>query len=524
MTKSYGWFLLLGLLLCGCLSRSQPFTPGVLRFNLLTEPPTLDWSLAADSASIWVLNNLMEGLTSYDRELNPIPALAERWEILEGGLRYRFHLRPGILWSDGVPLRARDFVYSWRRLVDPRTAAQYAYFLYDVKNARAINSGEIRDLEQLGVRALDDLTLEVELEKAIVFFPSITTFIVTFPLRQEIIERWPESWSEPEHIVTLGPYRLQEWHHEYKLVLERNSTYYGPRPSLDRIVFYMITEASSALTLYETNSLDFLPQGSVPSAAIPFLRGSPEFKSFPYLGSYYYGFNVKKPPVDNALVRRALCLAVDRSKIPKILKGGQIPCSSWIPQGMFGHNPGIGFRFDPERARQFLAEAGYPGGRGFPRLTIAFNTDESHKLVAQFIQQQWREHLGIPVELNNMEWKVYLKELEQDPPQVFRMGWIADYPDPDNFMAIFTSSSGNNHTGWKSREYDELIARAAVEPDREKRQALYDQAQRRLGETEIAILPLYTYAQNTLHKPWVQNYPFNAMDLVYLRDVRVEAP
>ena len=522
MRRLGGIVFLLGALLAGC-SRTERFTPGVLRYNLTTEPPTLDWSIATDHASIRVINNIMEGLTTYDRELNPIPALAERWEALDGGRRYRFYLRRDARWSDGVPLTAEHFVYSWRRLVDPRTAAQYAYFIYDVKNARAINSGEIQDLTQLGIRALDPHTLEIELEKPLVFFPSVTTFVVTFPLREDVIRRWPDSWPEPEHIVTLGPFLLKAWQHEYKLVLERNPTYYGPRPPLDRVVMYMVNEASSSLTLYETNSLDFLPQGSVPPIALPSLRGNPDYQNFPLLGSYYYGFNVTKPPVDNVLVRRALCMAVDRSKLPEILKGRQPPATSWIPQGMLGYNPKIGYPFNPELARQTLARAGYPGGKGFPVISIAFNTDEGHKLIAQFVQQQWRQNLNIPVELNNMEWKVFLKDLETDPPPVWRLGWTADYPDPDNFMEIFTSASGNNNTRWKNPRYDELIARASTEFDPAKRVALYDQAQRILCETDAAILPLYNYTQASLAKPWVKNYPWNAMDSLYLRAVRVEA-
>jgi len=518
-----GFNIFLLCIFLGCSSQSERFTPGVLRYNLTTEPPTLDWTVATDSASIRVINNIMEGLTTYDRDLNPIPALAERWEILDQGLRYRFYLRQDVRWTDGVPLTAEHFVYSWRRLIAPPTAAQYAYFIYDVKNARAINSGDIKDLTQLGIQALDAHTLEVELEKPLVFFPSITTFVVTFPERQDVIARWPESWSEPEHIVTLGPFRLRQWRHEYKLVLERNPTYYGEKPPLDRVVMYMLNEASSALTLYETNSLDFLPHGSVPPIAIPSLRGNPEYVKLPLLGTYYYGFNVTKPPMNNVLVRRALCLAVDRSRIPEILKGGQIPATSWIPRGMFGYNSKIGYAFNPELARRTLAQAGYPGGKGFPTISIAFNTDEGHKLVAQFVQQQWRQNLNIPVEINNMEWKVFLKELEHDPPQVWRLGWNADYPDPDNFMAIFTSESGNNNTRWKNKEYDALVARAAVEFEPARRQALYDQAQRILCETEAVIVPLYIYTQNNLAKPWVKNYPWNAMDNLYLREVRVEA-
>ncbi|MEE8557587.1 MAG: peptide ABC transporter substrate-binding protein, partial [Myxococcota bacterium] len=240
-----------------CVPGADP-DPGTLRINLATEPPTLDWTRATDSVSITVIEQLMRGLTELGPDLQPVPALAHRWEVSRGGRVYTFYLRQDVRWSDGVPLRADQFVYAWRRLLDPRTAAEYAYFLFPVRGARAYNSGTLRDLDELGVRALDDLTLEVELEAPLVYFPSITTFMVTFPARRDVIERFGEQWTEPEHIVTLGPFRLRAWEHEYKILLEANADYFAGRPGLDRVVAYMVNEGSTALILFEQGLLDLV--------------------------------------------------------------------------------------------------------------------------------------------------------------------------------------------------------------------------------------------------------------------------
>lgn len=557
--------------------------PEAFRYNISTEPPSLDWSIATDHSSIQVLDNIMEGLTRFDEDLHVQPALADGWSIMDGGSRYIFHLRRDALWTDGQPVTAHDFVYSWRRLVDPATAGEYAYFIYMVKNAREINLGGsayARALEEavtpwsalvglsqftrrlsgvpapaggaggeeaaplsafksvfgawrrmvrdrvppsaLGVRALDDHRLEVELSRPVVFFPMITTFIATYPMRRDVVEKHGTRWTEPENIVTCGPYQLIEWRHEYRITLERNPLYYGSA-GLSRIIFYMVNENSTVLSLYLTGELDAaypLPPPAIPSYSEV---NHPEFVNYPYLAIYYYGFNVKKPPVDDPLVRAALASAVDRNQLPQILKGRQVPTPGLIPTVMADYaNPSLGHDYDPERARRLLAQAGYPGGRGFPRITIGYNTEESHKMIAEFVQQQWKDNLGVEAELRNMEWKVYLRELQHDPPHVFRLGWILDYPDPDAMMTVFTSDSANNHTRWQNQEYDRLVLRAALEPDPDKRKKLYDRAQLLICREETALIPLYTYTMNMLVNPRVKNFPQNAMNRLDLRDTRIE--
>lgn len=514
------WFLILVLLFAAACTRAEGSgpQPATFRMALSAEPPTLDWNLATDNVSFDVINNLMEGLTQFDRNLRPRPALARSWEVLDGGRRYLFHLRRDARWTDGKPVTAHDFVYSWRRLLNPATGAEYAYFLYDLVNAKAYNEGKIKDPNLVGVKALDDYTLEVRLVSPRAYFPDITTFMVTFPLRRDVVEKYGEQWTEPGHIVTEGPFRLQRWQHDYKVVLTRNPLYYGPPPALKRIEMYVVPEANTALTLYETGFLDV---ANLPPLAIPRYRRSPEYRTVPELRGYYYGFNVTKKPFTDVRVRRAFALAVDKVQLTRILEGGQIPTDSWIPKGMLGYDPKIGLHYDPGEARRLLAEAGYPGGRGFPPVTAVFDSNPVNSLIAEFLQSQWRRNLGVAVALDNQEWKVYLKNLKTDPPALFRLGWGADYPDPDDFMALFVTGGGNNNTRWGNPRYDALVVRAAGEADPRERVALYEQAQRILTEQDVPIIPLFIAADNLLVKPYVHGFEVNGMDILYLKRVRL---
>jgi len=518
-------FVISGLVLALAvlLFRPAAHTPGeskssVFRMTLSNEPPTLDWNLATDSVSFTVLTNLMEGLTEYDEALHPRPAAARSWEVSPDGRLYRFHLRENARWSDGKPVTAGDFEYSWKRLLNPKTAAEYAYFLYDIVGAEDYNTGKVDNPDSVGVRALDDRTLEVRLRKPIVFFPSITTFMVTFPVRRDIIEKFGEHWTEPGSIVTNGPFALQDWRHEYKLTLQPNP-FYRDRPALGTVEMFIINEPTTALTLYETGDLEI---ASLPPDAIGAYRGNPEYLTAPILRGYYYGFNVRKPPFADPRVRRAFSKAIDRNEFPAILKRGEIPSPFWIPPGMPYYNPAMGLSFDPDGAKHLMAEAGFPGGREFPAVTAAFNTGPENSLIAEDLQAQWKRNLGVEIRLDNQEWKVYLKRLQTDPPPLFRLGWGADYPDPDNFMNLFTSTSGNNRTQWKNSRYDELIRSAAAEPEPARRQAAYNEAQRILLETDAAIMPLFVATQNWVIKPYVRGLRVNALELLYLKDVHLE--
>jgi len=501
---------------CG---RVPSIPENAFRMNIGTEPPSLDWALATDSASIIVLENIMEGLTQFDNNMTPTPALAESWTISEDGKTYTFRIREGVRWSDGAPLTAQHFVDGWRRLLDPSTAAEYAYFLYDVENAESFNQGRIRDFSQVGVKAEDSRTIVVRLRKPLVYFPALTTFTATYPARLDVINRWGDNWTEPQHIVTLGPYRLKSWRHEYKISLEANPNYYAGPPPLKSVIMYMVEETNTALDLYESRALDYV---SIPTYAIPFFKSRSDYRQLPFLSGYYYAFNTTRPPFDNPLARRAFSMAIDRSVLPKILNDSVVPASSWIPPGLLGHSPGIGMKFDPRQARQLLKEAGYNSPSSIPPITLAYNTNDTHKLVAENIKEQWKTNLGVDVHLDNMEWKVFLQLIKTNPPQIFRLGWNADYPDPDNFMAVFLSNSGNNHSRWANARYDRLVGLAAAEPNPEKRREYYYSAQRLLTEEDCVIAPLFFASLNRLVSPRVDKLDLNIMDILFLKRLMIK--
>ena len=514
-------FLLTGIL-CGLItacSGGNDDTRQVFRMPISNEPPTLDWTLATDSVSFDILTNIMEGLTQYDVNMEPIPAIARHWEISDNGRIITYYLRDDVFWTDGQPVKASDFEYSWKRLLNPATAAQYAYFLFDIENAYEYNSGKITDPSKVGVSAKSDLVLEVRLKKPVVYFPSITTFMVTFPQRKDIVEKFGDRWTDPDKIVTNGPFKLTEWKHEYKLELSANDKFYEGRPSLDAILAYVVREKTTALTLYETGELEMV---ELPPVAIPHFKKHKEFDSLPQLRGYYYGINVTKAPFDNPLVRRAFAHSIDRSRLPLLLKGGEFPTSSWIPKGMFGYNPDIGAKFNPVTAQKLLAQAGYPDGTGFPETVAMYNTNDTNRLIGEFLQAQWKEYLNVNIQLESQEWKVFLNRLQVDPPQVFRLGWGADFPDPDNFMNLFISTSGNNRLRWSNSRYDELVALGATLNNPKERQSVYDEAQRILTETDTAMIPLFVSTQNLLIKPYVSGFEINPMELMYLKKVSLE--
>lgn len=519
--------LALVLLCAACQSRQDLSAPGSadhFRVNIATEPPTLDWSLATDHASFKVITNLMVGLTELGRNLEPVPAVAKSWDIQDGGRRFVFHLRDDVLWSDGQPVRAHDFEYSWKRLLDPGTASEYAYILFDVVNAREFHEGKIADPAAVGVRATDDRTLVVQLRQPVSYFLPLTTFEVTFPQRRDVVEMHRSRWTDPENIVTNGPFLLSAWRHESEIELRANPRFFRGKPAVERVSFLMVNEPTTALAMYEQGRLHFMDNYSIPSVEKKRLSRVRGFRRVPQLRGEYYGFATDRKPFDDPRVRKAFALAINREVFPKILHGGEQPAASWIPPGMAAHNRKIGLPFNPVEARRLLREAGYPEGRGFPPVVLGYNTQESHKLAAEAVQGMWQRNLNVLVRLENQEWKVYLKKLQNDPFPVFRSGWGADYPDPDNFMKLFTSGSGNNNTRWKNPRYDRLVEAAAHEFDLRRRVKLYDEAQRILCESEVPMIPLFWTAESTLLNPHFTGLELNGMARLELRHVRPAPP
>lgn len=493
-----------------------------LNINIGNEPPTLDPSLATDTTSYTILNNLMEGLTQFDDEFKPEPALAESWEISGDGKTYTFKIRENVLWTDGTPLKAEDFEYSWKRILTPATGGDYAYFLYDIENAEEYNTGKIKDPEKIEVKALDDNTLEVKLKRPASYFPSLLAFMSTYPIRRDAVEKHGLKWTEPGNIITLGPYKITSWKHHDKIILTRNPGYWGEPAKIERVKLIMNENPSSALAQYESGELDYADSKSIPPLEVPRLKDLDDFTATPQFRGNYIAFNVKKPPFDNPLVRKAFSASIDRESIIGLIQGAGIPTTSWIPKNMLGYNPDIGIDFDPEQARKWLAEAGYPDGKGFPEATFLWPDVSYNRVIAEALQSMWKQHLGVEVELTNQEWKVYLSTINTDPPEIHRAGWGADFPDPHNFMTLFTCNSGNNRTRWCNLKYDELVEKAAGELDPAKRKVLYDQAQVILTETDAPIAPFYITNQQNLIKPYVKGLEPNPLDLLLFKKAYFE--
>lgn len=509
------------ILVSACKSSPKGGGDNHFRVNLGTEPPSLDWSIATDHVSFNVISNLMVGLTEFDKELKPAPVIAKSWEFQDGGKKIIFHLRDDVQWTDGKKVLAQDFEYSWKRLLNPKTASQYAYILFDIANAQPYAEGKLNDPSAVGVKAENDQTLVVTLRHPASYFLAITTFEVTYPQRQDLIEKHDTRWTEPGNIVTNGPFILASWKHENQIELSANANYFRGKPAMDKVTMYMVNEKTTALTMYEQGNLDFIDEShSIPTLDKPRLSKLPGYNLVPQLRGEYYGFAVDRKPFDNPKLRKAFSLAIDREVFPIILQGGRTPATSWIPQGMIAYNPKIGLRFKPNEARRMLSEAGYPDGKGLPPIVLGYNTLDDHKLVAEAVQSMWQKHLNVVVKIENQEWKVYLKKLQNDPFVVHRAGWGADYPDPDNFMKLFTSNSGNNHGRWKNPKFDQLLEQAARESDNAKRTQIYDDAQKLLTETDAAIAPLFWKAEATMLSPKFTGLEYNSMARMDLRNVK----
>ncbi|MBS2006178.1 MAG: peptide ABC transporter substrate-binding protein [Cyanobacteria bacterium SZAS TMP-1] len=518
------------LLVTACAGGKPRYEPGVLRVNLGTEPPGLDWHTSTDFTSFDVVSNIMIGLTAYTNDLKCAPSCAESWEVLDGGKRYLFHIRKNILWSDGKPLTAHDFEYAWKRLLTAATAGQYAFFLYDIVGAREFNTQSVKDKElgkpsqaspELGFKALDDYTFEVKLRKPAAYFIYLTAFCPTFPMRRDVVEKWGDRWTEPEHLITNGPFRLTHWQHEYKMELVANDKFWAGPPKVKSIKMFMVPEQSTAYALYENNELDYIDNRSLATPDIERLKHSPEYKNFPLLRSNYLGFNCQKAPFNDARVRRAVAMAIDKRIFPKILGRNERPAGSWIPVQLPGYSPANTMPFDPAGARKLLAEAGYPGGKGLPPIEVLYPNRDDVTLTVEAVQDELKRNLSMPIHLENTEWKVYLARVKKDPPTLFRSNWGADYPDPETFMNLFTSYNGNNNTRWSDPEYDALIAAAEAEQDPTKRAALYSQADHLLCIEQAPIVPSFMATQNIMVKPWVKGIAMNPLDMQFFRDVTV---
>jgi len=501
-----------------------PPAPHALR-PAMGEPPTLDPGLAADSASAAVIDQLFSGLVELSPEMSVVPDVAHSWEVLDGGRKYVFHIRDDVRWSDGVPVTAGDFEYAWKRVLDPASGSRSANLLYDVQGARAYHQGEVADPDQVGVRALDEVTLVVELEGPTGYFPYLLTVVTTFPVPRHVVQAHREAWTELGNIVTNGPFRLVAWERGEAMVLERYPAYHGRfTGDLLRVeLSFRAGQPARFLQMYEGNSLETFSLSDLPPAERDRARQryAGEYVSGPGLWTYFVGFDVNRPPFDDRRVRRAFTLATDRETLADVtLRGYWFPAKGGlVPPGMPGHSPGIGLPYDPERARHLLAEAGYPGGRGFPALDALAHHGPTAVAIIEYLQAQWLENLGVEITWKQMAWGRLLDRVDRKTPHVwFRMGWGADYPDPDSFLRVGLLWE---RTGWRNEAYDRLVESARRVMDQGERMRMYQQADRILVEEAPVLLLLYGRF-HLLVKPWVRKYPTSPVKLWFWKDVIIE--
>jgi oligopeptide transport system substrate-binding protein len=496
-----------------------------------TEPQDLDPQIVTGVTEHHLIMSLLEGLVTEDPvDLHPSPGVAESWDISPDGKVYTFHLRKNAKWSNGETVTARDFWNSYQRILTPSLASQYAYMHFVVKNAEAYNSGKLKNFDEVGYKVVDDHTFQITLENATPYFLSLMNHTSWFPVHLPTIEKYGKpyergnKWTRPGHYVGNGPFVLSTWKVNDLIVVRKSPTYWDKENTrLNEIRFYPIESNDTEERAFRAGQLHITE--TVPLSKIDgYRRDQPDLIAInPYLGTYFYRLNTTQPPLSDKRVRRALAMAIDRESLVKnVTKGGQLPANSFTPPGTAGYTARARIPTDFAAAKKLLAEAGYPDGRGMPTIELLYNTQESHRIIAEAIQQMWKKNLGIDVRLVNQEWKVYLDSQRTLNYQACRAAWIGDYVDPNSFLDMFVTGGGNNETGWSNSEYDRLIAEAARTGDLQRRLEIFQQAEAILLD-EAPILPIYFYTRVCLMRPEVKGWHPTILDNHPYKYVYLEA-
>lgn len=506
----------------GCVPEKTQVERGALNQELYigigTEPAGLDPHLTTGLTEFNVMAALLEGLTTIDPETLEIkPGVADSWDISKDGKTYTFYLNPNARWSNGDRITAGDFLFSIERILTPELGAPYAYMLYPVRGAEGFNKGYTRDFSTVGVSAPSASTLVIELESPTPYFLSLLTHNTWWPVHPPTILRHGKmtdritKWTRPENYVGNGPFVLEKWRLNHSIVMKKNPHYHSSATvKLNRIHFLPINTDSEERA-FRADQLHMT--STVPIHRLDWYRiHHPEnLRIYNALGVYYYMLNTTKPPLDDPRVRKALAYSIDREALTEhVLKAGQQPAYHFTPPGTGGYTARARLPYDPEKARTLLAEAGYPGGAGFPALELLFNTSEAHHTIAVAIQQMWKRELGIDIQLLNQEWKVYLSTRQAMEFDIARAAWFGDYNDAYTFLGLGESDNGNNHTGWKQPQYDALLEQSTVTTNPERRKAIFQQAEELLIE-EMPVIPIYFYVSSKLVDETVQGWHPNIL-------------
>ena len=516
--------LFLSAVLCGCGRRETRVEHGnreqILHLNNGNEPQNLDPHVVTGVPEHHLIMALLEGLMSEDPQgIKPQPGTAESFDLSPDQTIYTFHLRRNARWSNGDPVTAHDFVRTYRRALAPSLASEYAYMLYVMKGAEEFNTGKITDFDQEGVKAVDDHTLRITLNAPTPYFLSLLLHYSWFPLHIPTIQRngplyeRGNRWTKPKTFVGNGPFALEQWKVNHVIIVRKSPTYWDyANVKLNQIYFYCIESSDTDERAFRSGQLHktyVLPETKIDAYRQKYRD---VLQIDPFLGTYFYVCNTTKTPLNDKRVRRALAMAIDREAIVKnVTRGGQIPAYHFTPPGTSGYTARARFPFDIAGARKLLAEAGYSENKPLPPVEILFNTLETHRAVAEAIQDMWRRNLGVDARLLNQEWKVYLDSKKTGNYHVARFGWIGDYPDPNSFLDLWVTGGGNNDSRWSNAEYDRLIREASGTADQQKRLEVFQQAEAILME-ELPIIPIYFYTRVYALHPGVQGWHPTILD------------
>ncbi len=494
----------------------------ILHTNNTSEPGSLDPALAQGTHESWVIDHTFEGLMKKDKDGNLVGGMAKDYTLADDGVTYTFELRDDVKWSNGDPVTAHDFEFSWKRVLDVDLGSTYAYQLYYLKNGEAYNTGQ-GSADDVGVKALDDLTLEVVLEQPAPYFLELTAFYTFFPVNKAVVEANPEWANEPATFVSNGAFKLTEWNHKANILIMKNDNYYNASEvKLDGINFAILEDENTAWQKYQANEFDFLyplPQTVVADLQA---KGDPELIIGEDLAVYYYNFNTELKPFNNAKVRKALAMAIDRQTITdKVAQGGQTPAYGIVPPGIpdengndFQAGQGAYFTEDIEAAKVLLAEGLAEEGMTVADIkpTILYNTSEAHKKIAQVIQEMWRNNLEIEVQLENVEFQVKLDREKAGDYEVSRAGWIGDYVDPMTFVDLFVTDGPYNDSNFSNAEYDALVNTAKSTADQTVRFDAMRKAET-IFMDELGVMPIYFYT-----KPYTQKAHLTGVSKIVNRD------
>jgi len=527
MTKKINILSITLIFLIGCSENITPVDSGleqqIYHHGNGSEPQGIDPHIVTGVPEHHILISLCEGLTIPNP--NPtgsdgyIPGTAESWTISDDGKEYIFKLNKNAKWSNGDPVTADDFVWSWKRILTASLGSQYPDMLYYLVGAYEYHNGEIDNFDKVGVKALDSHTLKVNLKNPTPFFIGLLSHYSTWPVHKETVLKHGDiddrngEWTRPGNFVCNGPFQLKTWELNNKIVVEKNPHYYdASMVRLNEIHYYPVSNVMTEDRMFRAGQLHLTSSMPTQKCPIYIEEKNPNLKIDPYMGTYFYRINTENETLRDVRVRKALAYSIDRQLlVDKVTQCGQIPAYSFTPPGSNGYQPSTEIPYDPVLAKQLLAEAGYSSDNPFPKLEILFNTNEGHRKVALAIQQMWQNELGIEVELVNQDWKVYLSREMVGDFQISRAGWIGDYEDPNTFLDLMRPNRGNNKTGWENMDFDALVEEANTINDQEKRYELLNEAEKILIDN-MPIIPLYTYVRVYQLSPDVKGFNPHILD------------